>query len=227
MVVGLSVVIGSSTIISIFLSIVFYLLIGMVNGLQMISLTALFRIRMPPNVLGIIIKILKLANFDFWQTENIYTAIFNFSDTESFGPTFENAGFEGSNFINGIGTMFAFMAFYALFLIIRLFVIIFCKNKFCARKIRPWFTSHIPEVTIITFILEGKIDISLYSFICAIYVSKEGMGTTRGDVFSNVLAFIMLLPLVYAPFHMLWRACLYRNKMNKISPLNEPPENYQ
>jgi hypothetical protein len=48
------------------MSMLFYYLIGMVNGLQIMALTALFKIRMPANSMNIMIMILSLAAFDFF-----------------------------------------------------------------------------------------------------------------------------------------------------------------
>ena len=52
-----------------FTSIVIYYLWGMINSLQLIALTCLFKIRLPANIFAFNKEILKLANFDLFKTE--------------------------------------------------------------------------------------------------------------------------------------------------------------
>ena len=49
-----------------FTSIVIYYLWGMINSLQLIALTCLFKIRLPANIFAFNKEILKLANFDLF-----------------------------------------------------------------------------------------------------------------------------------------------------------------
>jgi hypothetical protein len=53
------------------------------------TLTALFKIRMPANSMSLMIMILSLAAFDFFSTEKINAKIFSFSETDSYTPIFE------------------------------------------------------------------------------------------------------------------------------------------
>ena len=146
---------------------------GIVNGLQLIAMTCLFRIKLPTNVQVVFVEILKLAAFDLFQTETIYMKIFRFSQTESFSTSFDEAAFSGSNFTIGIGPMFLFIVFYALYLCTRWMIIRwFSDARECTPKIIPWFRSHNIEATCIRFILEGNIDILLNALICIIYMKK-------------------------------------------------------
>ena len=61
----------------------------MINGLQVMTLTALFKIRMPAKSMSLMIMILSLAAFDFFSTEKINAKIFSFSETDSYTPIFE------------------------------------------------------------------------------------------------------------------------------------------
>jgi hypothetical protein len=89
---------------------------GIANGLQIIAMTCLFRIRLPTNVQVVFVEILKLAAFDLFKTETIYMKIFNFSKTNSFSNSFDEAAFSGSNFTIGIGSMFLVIIAYAIYL---------------------------------------------------------------------------------------------------------------
>lgn len=193
---------------SVLMSGLFIYLMGMVNGMQIQALTCLFRIRLPTNAMSIMIMILNLAAFDMFNTEIIYNKIFNFQETESYTPIFEQASFTGSNFIIGIGPMFGTMIIYALFLIVRKLVVRCLKgrNQFCDKNIVPWFENHNIELTCLTFILEGNLDISFWAFISALNVKKYGIGSRGSNVFSNLCAFVILFPLAYAPIHLLVRS---------------------
>ena len=181
---------------------------GLINGLQVQALSALFAIRMPTNALEIMIMIMNLASFDVFNTEKIYMKIFRFKETDSYNSIFDDAGFSGSNFILGIGPMFMMMVYYCLYLAFREMVLRnFTGDYYCEKKIVPYFRKHHIEGTVLRFILEGNLEISFWSFICALYVKKNGIGIHHwSDVFSNILAFIMLLLVPAAPIITLYRA---------------------
>ena len=146
---------------------------GIINGLQLIAMACLFRIRLPTNVQVVFIEILKLAAFDLFKTETIYKFIFNFSETESFSSSFDEAAFSGSNFTIGIGPMFLVMIAYALYLSTRWVIIRWLSDvRECRPKIVPWFRSHNIEATCIRFIMEGNIDILLNALICILHMKK-------------------------------------------------------
>ena len=161
-------------LLTIFTSSILCYLWGIVNGLQIITMTVLFRIRLPANVQVVFIEILKLAAFDLFQTETIYMKIFKFSNTDSFSVAFDEAAFSGSNFIIGIGPMFLAIVFYAFYLLTRWMMIRwFHDARECNRRIVPWFQSHNIEASCIRFILEGNIDILLNALICIVYMKNE------------------------------------------------------
>lgn len=54
------------TVESLFMSVLFTYLLGMINGMQIQALTCLFSIRLPSNAMAVMIMILKLASFDFF-----------------------------------------------------------------------------------------------------------------------------------------------------------------
>lgn len=83
----------------------------MINGMQIISLTCLFYIRLPVNVYALNMQLLNIASFDVYQTDKFIDQ-FHFTETEAFSPIFEEASMDGSNFIEGIGPMFLFMIIY-------------------------------------------------------------------------------------------------------------------
>ena len=76
---SLSAFFSGNLALTIFTSIVIFYLWGMINGLQLIAMTCLFRIRLPANVSSIMNEILKLANFDLLRTGWIIDKVFRFS----------------------------------------------------------------------------------------------------------------------------------------------------
>ena len=120
---ALTAVFTSNIVLTAFASIAMYFLWGMINGLQLIALTCLFTIRLPANVMSVNIEILQVAAFDLFHSDVILQKIFNFSSTPSFNTVFDEASFNGSNFIIGNAPMFVFMVAYFLFLIIRWLII--------------------------------------------------------------------------------------------------------
>ena len=162
------------------------------------------------------IKILNLAAFDLFHTEKILNGVFHFKTTESVSTIFDDAGYTGSNFIIGIGPIFLMLVLYAIYLAIRAIVRRNCKeertykNRFInllIQYIMNSFRNHKIQTTCIGFILEGNIEISLWGLICAIYIKNNGIGMPYfSDVFSNIFAFISMVPLYFAPLYLLQRA---------------------
>ncbi len=68
----MTVVFSGNMVLTIFTSTILGYLWGVVNGLQLMAMTCLFRIRLPTNVQVVFVEILKLAAFDLFQTETIY-----------------------------------------------------------------------------------------------------------------------------------------------------------
>jgi len=139
---ALTAVFSSNLVLTVFASIAMYFLWGMINGLQLIALTCLFKIRLPSNVMSVNIEILKIAAFDLFQSDWFLMKIFRFSDTPSISPEFQEATFEGANFIIGNGPMMLFMIGYFVFLLARWGITYQFKDEkihcYCDRIV-PWF----------------------------------------------------------------------------------------
>jgi len=81
--------VSSNLLLTIFSSILIAYLWGMINGLQIIAMTCLFKVRLPNNVLVVNVEILKIAAFDLFHTSDLYQKIFQFTDTPSYSTIFE------------------------------------------------------------------------------------------------------------------------------------------
>ena len=64
--VSMKIFFAGTSIGSLFMSVLFVYLVGMVNGLQILAITCLFQIRMPSNAMSIMIMVLHLAAFDLF-----------------------------------------------------------------------------------------------------------------------------------------------------------------
>lgn len=129
--------------------------------------------------------------------------MFSFSETESLSESFEQGSYGGSNFIIGIGPMFLFMIGYAVFLVARLcYFSLTTYTGDCGLMQR--FRDHNTETTVLRFVLEGNIDILIWSLISAININRQrSLGEHPQDVFSNLVAFVMLVVLLCAPVYTL------------------------
>ena len=67
----------------------------------------------------ILVPILRLSNFDVFKTDYLYFLLFGFGHTESFDQIFEDAGFEGFNFIVGIGPIFIGLVLYFTWILLQ------------------------------------------------------------------------------------------------------------
>ena len=107
--------------------------------------------------------------------------------------------------------MFGAMIYYALFLGVRLIVVRYLKgkNQFIDQRIVPLLENHNIEVTCLTFILEGNLDIGFWAYICIMHIKNHNIGSHFSDVLSNLFAFLMLILLFYALIHLLIKAVKY------------------
>ena len=98
---------GTNFILSIFLIGVIQYLWGIINTLQMITLTALFSGNMPQNCKRIMLDIMKITNLDVIDCEEAVKAIFSFrAEPGPLNENFEEAGYDTSNFLLGLGLLF-------------------------------------------------------------------------------------------------------------------------
>ena len=134
---------GEATISSFIFSSSFESMLALVVVLQLCTLTVLFNLKTPSNVKSILVKMLKLSNFDLYKTETIYTQVFGFLNTEAFNQLFESAGFDTTNFIIGIGPIFISVIVFPVWRMVQLIMrwILHCSfiPSRIKRKPKPWF----------------------------------------------------------------------------------------
>lgn len=107
---------GANAFVSFFAAYMLQYIWGMINALQMIVLTALFAFQIPFNAQMLMISILDLVSLEFIDTGFLLEEIFDFRETDAFGTyedeyggevsQFAESGFETSNFIELLGSVF-------------------------------------------------------------------------------------------------------------------------
>lgn len=147
-------------------------MIGALNAIQIIMLTILFRLSIPVNMFDIFGPLLQLSNFDVFKTDIIYEIIFGFGETEPFDQIFEEAGFEGSNFIVGIGPLFIIVVLSLVWIIIqKCMKHIIKRAKIKVGKTGKYLQSHGDrEFQIMMFTMESALEIGMSVFITIIVV---------------------------------------------------------
>ena len=160
-------IMASNAIISVLFAGVLQYLWGMVNTLQVFNLAIIYNCLLPENMLVILAEVNKACNFDFYNTETMYETLFGFEETESFSQKFEEAGFEGSNFINQIGPVFIFIVLFPMWILIRSLVGRICAKQCTHKCCQSTFIHEIAYLPIfITFMHESCIGIGFSCSIC-------------------------------------------------------------
>ena len=129
---ALAVFLGSNLILGIFLSFILTYLWGMINSLQIVTLTTLFNLTIPDNANVIMEAILALMSLEVIDTDSMFVAVFGFRETQMFAvkvlengdevSKFEEAGYDSSNFIQLLGPIFILIIITALFAPIKAFL---------------------------------------------------------------------------------------------------------
>jgi len=73
---------------SLFLKSVIFFLWGLINQLQLSSLTIFFSVRLPASVMNFLKIVIEVGSFDIFYAEPLLKKIFNFEDTPSYNSIF-------------------------------------------------------------------------------------------------------------------------------------------
>ena len=82
------------------------------------------------------------------------------------------------------------------------------------KKLKKKFEQHNIEATIVTYFIEGNLDITIWCCIMSSYIynqEHDRFGSTSQDRFSNIVGYLFLLALLYVPGHLLYKG----RKLNK------------
>jgi hypothetical protein len=166
------------------------------------------------NFLRIVIKV---STFDIFKAEWFLQKIFHFSDTPSYNDIFEIGEYSGANFILGVAPMFIIAVFYGIFLIFRALILKYSTSEsYRMVRLRSKIADHNIEAICVRFILEGNIDLTIWCFLSINYaVRTKAAWMSFSDVFSNLMGFLTLIPLVAAPIYFYRQAAVLSEKEAK------------
>ena len=163
------------TILAYFASPVLQFLWGLINSLQVIVLFVLLDVqRFPYNAQQVLIAIAKIVAFELIDTEELYADIFGFGETESVNDVFEEAEYDGSNYIQRLGMPFLLIMGF-LFYLLNYFIMkkIVKKCDIKNKRVLTFVEDKNFKLIVIRFLLEGCIDISMSVSIALIFVSTS------------------------------------------------------
>ena len=180
----------------------------MINTLQIIVLSALFQLEVPPNADSIMTMILRLVSLEVVQTEE-YFSFFGFRETEPFKTKkddegeetskYSDAGYESSNFFYLIGPILIMMVLFVFYSITKTILqkcFRHCANNCLGRRIMVKIEY---MVVVSRFLIEGAIEIGLSAAITLLMMSEENFDTFWEAV-STSSAFAFMAVLLIAPF---------------------------
>ena len=175
---------------------------GLINTLQIITLTALFSILAPLNAQYVMFQLMGYANFDIFRTQDILQAMFNFKETEPFNVVFEQAGYESATFIIELGLMFFVISSTAIYQLIKTILKLSTRN--CSEN---WFTRFLRRETnlrlpIVRFLIEGYLELGLVALISLRGATAWQFEGSFWDPVSTMLAFVQLIILALTPFYL-------------------------
>lgn len=186
---------------------------GLINTLQIIVLTDLFNLDVPPNADNFMMMILGLCSLEFIDTSVYLNEMFSFRETEAFQTEhlsdgtkiakYEEAGYEKAIFLELLGPLFFIVIAMAIFMIVRKALqkcAMRCNDNFLTKRLKRE-TDNL--VFIVRFLLEGCIDIGLSALIAVVSMNDKSFSSSS-EAFSSILALLFILLLVLAPFVYRW-----------------------
>ena len=176
----------------------------------MMVITILFSCYHPMNSLIIQVKILDLCNFDFFNTVDLYNSIFKFEEGGSFSQIFEQAGFDGHNFILGIGPMFLAYVAFPIFVLFHQLARGILSKKFTNKFIKGLTSDINYRNIVVKFLFGGAVEIGITALVTVKFSTKTDFYKPQ-EVFQYSLAVATLIALVFAPAYTFASAKAYRD----------------
>jgi hypothetical protein len=124
--------------------------------------------------------------------------------------------------------MFGAIFVYAFYLLTRVLVMKMNPENKYMKKLKKRFDEHNIETTLVTYFIEGNLDITIW---CCIMSSKiynkeqDKFGSTGQDRFANIVGYLYLIPLIYMPIHLFYKGRKLNKKYlaKKEANLNDQP----
>jgi hypothetical protein len=139
-----------------------------------------------------------MVSFDIIRTSSLLTKVFKFDNelTPPLNFIFEQAGYESSNFILGMGPLFIAEVGYLLFFICLPVMKYICSQE--NNKLAKWMREIIPFQILFRFYLEGTLELTLNTLIT--FRKMDGKFWTTWQLWlSNIWAAMNLIVLIVMP----------------------------
>jgi len=144
--------------------------------------------------------ILVIANLTLIPTDDLYS-VFGFTETLPYRENFMYAGYETSNMILNLGTMFliiVLLVIWSLFVLILLKVLSEVSSK-CKK-----FYEKKKESLLWNGVIRLCFELYLDTIVSAIVTIHYLVWDTLGDIFTNIMSFVLVGFVVFLAIWVLW-----------------------
>jgi hypothetical protein len=188
---------------------------GAVSPLQVIGFTVLFNLQQPENIKVAFKTLLMLVAFDVFQAQLLFDEMFDFEETPSFNQNFDDSGYGGSNFIEGLGSLYIIFVYTVILLLSILSTRLIFPKLLQKTKGGRWVLNKAMKVYVsvmsITFVEQAFMEFALCGTISVYTIFKDPdlMMSNSSMVFSSINAVICLISVILLPFVLLWISVVY------------------
>ena len=108
-----------------------------IKQLQYLVVPMGFDLIIPQNLLEINLTVMSITSFDLLPAPEIYSSVYEFTDTEADSDGLANLGLDSLNFLLNGGTLFLTLQAWAVIALIATLMTVFAK-RFCSPKSRSY-----------------------------------------------------------------------------------------
>ena len=199
---GVLTVLGANFITTLLSAQVIQYLWGIINSLQLIVMAVLYPLIIPTICYDVLISIMRLTNLDIIEVDFLIDIMFNFREVEPFNTTFEEAGYDSTNFFIAMGPLFFIIIIYLTWMPIRKLI------QWCGKKttggncLTRWMRQESNfKLVIVRFFFEGCVELGLSTLICITKISKDNF-KAPWESLSTAIALLLTLLLLLFPFYL-------------------------
>ena len=159
---------------------------------------------------------MQIVNLDIVDTRDLLDSFLTLKDLSPFCMLFEEAGYDTSNFIIELGSVFFIIIGTVLYFggkALLKIAVRNCEENWIVRKIRGQIHY---TAGVIRFFLEGCLELGFIAMLCVKMITAENFSTFTESL-SICFAFVTLACLVVAPVKLAYEAYRLRQRRNESS----------
>ena len=190
-------------------------LFGMVRAMQLITLSGLVEVQLPPHTQVFLIGCMTISTLDIFDGSGLYREMFSFSDTTPLNSNYEFLGVDTSNFMLNSGSFFIFVAiiigqWFAKWVTNRLMLC--CWHSRLAQNMGEvvYDGSSLRSLCMaqIKLAIEAYLDMTLATALNCVYFVRnphafQAIGGSFGEMLNAVLMFANIAVIVALPLFVL------------------------